>query len=64
MLTVSEFVRFVRDDVPTDTSPLGAWYAVAAAIQATDSLRSDSAPRDIPELQEELVTYFTNNQNH
>ena len=64
VLTVSEFVRFVRDDVPTDTSPLGAWYAVAAAIQATDSLRSDSAPRDIPELQEELVTYFTNNQNH
>ncbi|WP_406708237.1 ROK family protein [Tessaracoccus caeni] len=61
-LTIGEFVRFIRDGAPTDTSPLGAWYAVAAAIQATESLRADSAPRDIPELPQELVEYFTNNQ--
>lgn len=64
VLTVSEFVRFVRDDAVTDTSPLGAWYSVAAAIQATDSLRSDSAPRDIPVLPQDLVDYFNNNQTN
>ena len=62
VLTVGEFVRFVRDGAPTDTSPLGAWYAVAAAIQATESLRDGSTPRDIPELPSDLVDYFTNNQ--
>ena len=62
VLTISEFVRFVRDDAPTDTSPLGAWYSVAAAIQATESLRADSAPRDIPGLPADLVEYYTNNQ--
>lgn len=61
-LTVSEFVRFVREGTPTDTSPLGAWYAVAAAIQATESLRDDSTPRDIPELPADLVEYFNNFQ--
>ncbi|SHJ40159.1 Predicted dehydrogenase [Tessaracoccus bendigoensis DSM 12906] len=64
VLTVSEFVRFVRDDEPTDTSPLGAWYAVAAAIQATESLRDDSTPRDIPELPDDLISYFNNNQSN
>ncbi|MFT3888883.1 MAG: ROK family protein [Arachnia sp.] len=62
ILTVGEFVRFVREGLPTDTSPLGAWYAVAAAIQATESLRADSTPRDIPELPQDLVDYFNNNQ--
>ncbi|MBK7819863.1 MAG: Gfo/Idh/MocA family oxidoreductase [Tessaracoccus sp.] len=64
VLTVGEFVRFVREGAPTDTSPLGAWHAVAAAVQATDSLRSGSAPRDIPTLPEDLVAYFRNNQQH
>ncbi len=63
VLTVGEFVRFVRDGEPTDTSPLGAWYAVAAAIQATESLRDGSSPRDIPELPQELIAYFNNNQS-
>jgi oxidoreductase len=62
VLTISEFVSFITDDTPTDTSPLGAWYAVAAAIAATDSLRNGSSPRDIPELDPDIVTYFTNNQ--
>ncbi|WP_257478183.1 ROK family protein [Acidipropionibacterium jensenii] len=62
VLTVSEFIRFVRTGAHTDTSPLGAWYAVAAGIQATDSLRNGSVPRRIPSLPDEIVTYFLNNQ--
>jgi hypothetical protein len=63
VLTIAEFVRFVRDDALTDTSPLGAWYAVAAAIQATASLRANAVPLDVPALPDELVAYFRNNQH-
>ncbi len=62
VLTISEFVSFITDGTPTDTSPLGAWYAVAAAIAATDSLRNGSSPRNVPELGPDIITYFTNNQ--
>ncbi|MEW6871328.1 ROK family protein [Trueperella pyogenes] len=61
-LIVDEFLRFVTQGTHTDTNPLGAWYAVAAGIQATESLRDGSTPRKVPELPDELVTYFTNNQ--
>ncbi|QPL06187.1 MULTISPECIES: ROK family protein [Actinomyces] len=63
VLTITEFVSFVRHGIVTDTSPLGAWYAVAAGIQAAESLRDGSTPRSVPELDPELVTYFTHNQN-
>lgn len=62
-LTVDEFLRFITQDVKTDTNPLGAWYAVAAGIQATASLRDGSTPRVVPQLQQELIDYFTNNQS-
>lgn len=62
VLTVGEFMRFVRTGAPTDTSPLGAWYAVAAGIQATESLRDGSTPREVPALPSEIVDYFRNNQ--
>ena len=62
VLTITEFMRFVREGTPTDTSPLGAWYAVAAGIQATESLRDGSTPRTIPDLPPEVVDYFTRNQ--
>ena len=62
VLTISEFVSFITDGTSTDTSPLGAWYAVAAAIAATDSLRNGSSPRNVPELAPDIITYFTNNQ--
>ena len=62
VLTISEFVSFITDGTSTDTSPLGAWYAVAAAIAATDSLRNGSSPRNVPELDPDIITYFTNNQ--
>ncbi|WP_341461317.1 ROK family protein [Actinomyces urogenitalis] len=63
VLTITEFMRFVREGVPTDTSPLGAWYAVAAGIQAADSLRNGSRPEHVPDLPAEIVRYFNNNQN-
>ena len=62
-LTVDEFLRFITQDVKTDTNPLGAWYAVAAGIQATTSLRDGSTPREVPQLSPELVEYFTHNQS-
>ncbi|RRD52472.1 gfo/Idh/MocA family oxidoreductase [Buchananella hordeovulneris] len=61
-LTVAEFFRFVRDGGATDTSPVGAWQAVAAAICATDSLRSGSQPREVPALAPHLVQYFAAGQ--
>jgi len=43
-------------------SALSGETTVAAAIAATDSLRNGSSPRDIPRLDPEIITYFTNNQ--
>lgn len=62
-LIVDEFLRFVVEDAPTDTSPLGAWYAVAAGIKATESLRDGSTPRTVPELDPALIEYFSSNQS-
>jgi len=61
-LTVNEFINFVVNDSPTDTSPLGAWYAVAAGILATESLRNGSTPRRVPQLESALIKYFNDNQ--
>ena len=62
VLTVTEFLNFVRNGTPTDTSPLGAWHAVAAGIEATESLRHGSTPRQVPTLDDEIIRYFNNNQ--
>lgn len=61
-LTVAEFLRFVREGSVTDTSPLGAWHAVAAGIQATESLREGSSVREVPTLPEHITDYFNHNQ--
>ncbi|MGW3659843.1 Gfo/Idh/MocA family protein [Streptomyces sp. NPDC005151] len=61
-LTAEEFVRFVRDGVPTDTSPVGARDAVAAGVAATESLRSGGAPQRVPRPADEVVDYFTDHQ--
>ncbi len=61
-LIVDEFLRFIVHGTQTDTNPLGAWYSVAAGIQATESLRDGSTPRTVPGLSDELIEYFTNNQ--
>ncbi|WP_347350597.1 Gfo/Idh/MocA family oxidoreductase [Intrasporangium sp.] len=62
VLTVAEFVRFARDGIPTDTSPLGARDAVAAGVAATCSLRSGSAPQRVPQVRDELAGYYRGHQ--
>ncbi|MDO5721290.1 MAG: Gfo/Idh/MocA family oxidoreductase [Actinomycetaceae bacterium] len=62
VLTVTEFMRFIREGTPTDTNPLGAWYAVAAGIQATESLRDGATPRTVTPPREDIIQYFNNNQ--
>ncbi|MDO5720220.1 MAG: Gfo/Idh/MocA family oxidoreductase [Actinomycetaceae bacterium] len=56
--TVREFFRFIREGVPTQTSPLGAWYASVTGAEATYSLRHGSVPRTIDDLPDDLVQYF------
>lgn len=55
---VAEFVRFLRDGIATQTSPVAAREAVAAACAATQSLRSDGIPVDVPPLSKDLQDYF------
>ncbi|HEX2679774.1 MAG TPA: Gfo/Idh/MocA family oxidoreductase, partial [Candidatus Dormibacteraeota bacterium] len=51
-LIVAEFIRFVRDGGATETSPIAARYAVAAADAATESLRHGGIPADVPPLKD------------
>ena len=55
---VAEFVRYVREGGTINTSPVAARYSVAVGCKATESLRSGSAPMDVPELDQELRIYF------
>lgn len=55
---VAEFLRFVREGGPTNTSPLAARYAVAAGCAATESLRHDGVPVDVPAADPEIAAYF------
>ncbi|GAA1606542.1 MULTISPECIES: Gfo/Idh/MocA family protein [Kribbella] len=59
---VAEFVNFVRDGGATLTSPVAARAAVAAGYAATQSLRADGVPQDVPPLDPALVSYFDNGQ--
>ncbi|MFC4222513.1 ROK family protein [Lysinibacter cavernae] len=62
MLTVAEFVQFVRNGHTTETSPIGARNAVATAVAATESLRNGSTPQRIREVDPQLAAYFAANQ--
>ncbi|TCC28691.1 Gfo/Idh/MocA family protein [Kribbella sindirgiensis] len=59
---VAEFVNFVRDGGATLTSPIAARAAVAAGYAATQSLRANGVPQDVPALDPALVSYFDNGQ--
>jgi predicted dehydrogenase len=59
---VAEFVNFVRDGGATLTSPIAARAAVAAGYAATQSLRANGVPQDVPPLDPALVEYFDNGQ--
>ncbi|MCA1218216.1 Gfo/Idh/MocA family protein [Streptomyces sp. 8L] len=57
-LLVDEFVRFVRDGRPTDTSPVAARMAVAAGACATTSLRTGGGAVAVPPLDPRLAAHF------
>jgi predicted dehydrogenase len=59
---VTEFLRFVADGGPTDTSPLDAREAVAAGVAATVSLRSGDTPVRVAPLPAAVVSYFAGHQ--
>lgn len=61
-LLIDEFLRFVREGGPTDTSPVAARMAVAAGFGATESLREGGVVREIPALDPELAGYFERGQ--
>ncbi len=59
---VAEFLRFVTEGGTTETSPVAARMAVAAAALATESLRGDGRTLDVPPLPADLVDYFERGQ--
>lgn len=59
---VEEFLRFAAAGGPTETSPVAAREAVAAAVAATTSLRSGSTPVDVPPLDPAIVRHFEQHQ--
>lgn len=62
MLTVAEFIQFVKNGQITETSPIGACNAVATAVAATESLRNGSTPQRIRPVDPQLAAYFAANQ--
>jgi predicted dehydrogenase len=54
-LTVGEFVGFVLNGSPTETSAIAARNAVATAVAATESLRDGSSPRAVPAVKERVA---------
>ncbi|MFG2478697.1 Gfo/Idh/MocA family protein [Streptomyces fagopyri] len=61
-LLIDEFLRFVREGGPTDTSPVAARMAVAAGFRATESLRDGGTAREVPAVDPELLAYFERGQ--
>ncbi len=55
---VHEFIRYVRQGGKIATSPVAAWYSVAAGCMATHSLRNGGVPTDVPKLPDEIVAHF------
>ncbi len=55
---VAEFVRYVREGGTVATSPVAARWSVAAGVMAAESLRADSAPMDVPLLDENVAAHF------
>ncbi len=55
---VAEFIRYVREGGAISTSPVAAWYSVAAACAATESVRNGGQPMDVPELDDEVQAHF------
>lgn len=61
-IMISEFIRFAREGGPTQTSPIAARQAVAAALVATESLRTTRAALPVPPMDPAVVAYFDGGQ--
>ncbi|HLS04593.1 MAG TPA: Gfo/Idh/MocA family oxidoreductase [Actinomycetales bacterium] len=59
---LAEFLRFVREGIPTETSPVAAREAVAAASLATASMRGNGSMHQVPALPDKVRSYFDNGQ--
>jgi predicted dehydrogenase len=59
---VAEFLRFVRDGGPTETSPVAAREAVATGVAATTSLRAEGHPVHITPPNPAVAEYFSSYQ--
>jgi predicted dehydrogenase len=59
---MTEFIRFARDGGRTDTSPVAARDAVAAACAGAESLRSGGAPVTVTPVDPDLAAYFDRGQ--
>jgi len=59
---VMEWLRFVAEGGPTETSPLAAREAVAAGVAATNSIRTGGRPVTVSAPRPELAAYFTAHQ--
>ncbi len=59
---LAEFLTFVREGTPTETSPVAAREAVAAGALATTSMRGDGSAQHVPPLPAHIREYFDNGQ--
>ena len=59
---INAFIRFVRDGVIPNTSPVAARNAVAAGVMGHQSMRNGNIPKDIQPLPAHLAKYFNNGQ--
>lgn len=55
---VEAFIKYIRDGVKPNTSPMAARQAVVAGILATESLRGDGGLKIVPELDKDIIEYF------
>lgn len=62
-LIVGEFLDFLQHGTQTNTSPVAARFAVAAGVMGTRSIREGNGLQTLPELDQELIEYFTNGQS-
>lgn len=59
---VREFLEFVREGIPTNTSPIAARNSVATGVKGSESLRTGCCMKEIPKLDPKLIEYFENGQ--
>ncbi|NMC83469.1 MAG: Gfo/Idh/MocA family oxidoreductase [Armatimonadetes bacterium] len=61
---VAEFIAYVRGEAKPTTSPIGARFSVAAGVKATESIRDNSNPKDVPPAPAEARDWFDRETAH